>query len=336
MESSGLQNRLIQIFGIKSAENLLEVDYTNELISLTGFISKPSFTKKSKQDQMLFLNKRYVVSKSLSYAVHHAYEDLVDKGDFPSFFLFLNLNPEHYDVNVHPSKLEVKFDDERALFSFIRRGVLSTLEKNDLVFNVKTDSTPMVNVPVPNILSSDSFTKKETAFSFKKHQDITAPVKKNNIHEIFDAFKPEDSGTSDENEQNVSINEPSEQAGEAEFLINRSELWQFQKKYIMYQLESTLMIIDQHAAHERILYEQAIDRLNSNANLSQQLLFPISAEFSIVDFEIIKSLEKELGALGFDITLTSKNKVKISGIPSDVRIGDEGKIPAEFFPHTQS
>jgi len=331
LESSGLQNRLLNIFGIKSAENLLEVDYTNEIISLRGFISKPSFTKKSKQDQMLFLNKRYVISKSLSFAVHHAYEDLVDKGDFPSFFLFLNLNPEHFDVNVHPSKLEVKFDDERSIFSFIRRGVLSTLEKNDLVFNVKTDSSSLTNISAPDILSSESFTKRETAFSFKKHQDIIHPVKRNNIHEIFNAFKPENKGLAEESEQSIYNNKLQEQSGEKDSLINRSELWQFQKKYIMYQMESILMIIDQHAAHERVLYEQAIDRLNSNANLSQQLLFPISSEFSIVDFEIIKSLEIELRALGFDLEIASKHKVKIRGIPSDVRIGDEGKILQELI-----
>ena len=165
LESADLQNRLLQIFGLKTVENLLEVDYANDLISLKGFISKPSFTKKSKQDQLLFLNKRYVVSRSLSYAVHHAYEDLIDKGDYPNFFLFLDLDPGHFDVNVHPSKLEVKFDDERSLFSFIRKGVINTLEKNDLVFNVRTDSlegnilsTRLVNassiVIVPNYMFS--------------------------------------------------------------------------------------------------------------------------------------------------------------------------------------
>ncbi|HWA05208.1 MAG TPA: hypothetical protein VG961_01580, partial [Ignavibacteria bacterium] len=114
-------------------------------------------------------------------------------------------------------------------------------------------------------------------------------------------------------------------------LVNKNEIWQFQRKYIMYQLESTLMIIDQHAAHERILYEQAIDRLNSNANLTQQLLIPIYAELNPVDYEVVKSIVAELGSLGFDLEVQSKRKVKIKGIPSDVRIGDEGKILQELI-----
>ncbi len=98
----------------------------------------------------------------------------------------------------------------------------------------------------------------------------------------------------------------------------------------MYQLENTLMIIDQHAAHERVLYELALDRLNSNANLSQQLLIPIYIELNPVDYEVAKSIEKELMALGFDIDLQSKRKIKVKGIPSDVRLGDEAKILLEL------
>ncbi len=330
LEQSNLQNRLMQIYGQASAENLIEVEQSTELISLKGFISKPAFTKKTKQDQMLFLNNRYVINKSLSYAVHLAYEDLIDKGDYPNFFLFLKIDPGHFDVNVHPSKLEVKFDDDRAIFSFIRKGVWNTLEKNDLVFNVRSEKT--FNEPVTNIISPNFImrnTGKGNSFSFTRSLEEFKPSVRNNIHEISDALKPEKgeelSGAMTEEQ----LNEP--RSSNPDLLLSKNELWQFQKKYIMYQMENILMIIDQHAAHERILYEQAIDRLNSNANLSQQLLFPITAEFALVDHEIVKSLEKELRALGFDIEIQSKKKVKIKGIPSDVRIGDEGRILQELI-----
>ncbi|HEY3250960.1 MAG TPA: DNA mismatch repair endonuclease MutL [Ignavibacteria bacterium] len=328
-----LQNRLIQIYGLQTVENLLEVSYSNDIISLKGFIAKPSFTKKTKQEQMLFLNKRYVVSRSLSFAVHHAYEDLVDKGDYPNFFLFLELNPMRFDVNVHPSKLEVKFDDEKALFSFIRKGVWSTLEKNDLVFNVKTDEVFHEPAITPNILSSGSFvpkTDRDSTLSFKKNISSPSQSFRDNIHEMFNEFKGVESKISEV--INIKSTSPAQPVSDdTESSISKSELWQFQKKYIMYQLESTLMIIDQHAAHERVLYEQAIDRLNSNANLSQQLLFPIYSELSPVDHEIVRSLETEFTALGFDLEIQSKRKVKIKGIPSDVRIGDEGKILQELI-----
>lgn len=330
LEQTDLQNRLIQIFGLETVENLLEVNYSNEIISLRGFTAKPSFTKKTKQEQMLFLNTRYVISKSLSFAVHHAYQDLIDKGDYPNFFLFLELNPTRFDVNVHPSKLEVKFDDEKALFSFVRKGVWSTLEKNDLVFNVKTETS--FQEPVSNIVSQGGFTDKPTSnssFSFKRQQSSNLiPQVRNNIHEMFNQPLPSEQTSS----ESICAEALSKiQTSDEDSLISKNELWQFQRKYIMYQLESTLMIIDQHAAHERVLYEQAVDRLNSNANLSQQLLFPIFTELNPVDYEIAKSLEKELIALGFDLEIQAKMKIKIKGIPSDVRIGNEGKILQELI-----
>lgn len=345
LPASDLQNRLMQIYGIETAENLLEVEYENELISLKGFISKPSFTKKTKQDQILFLNNRYVVSKSLSYAVHMAYEDLIEKGDYPNFFLFLQIDPVKFDINVHPSKLEVKFEEERAIFSFIRRGVWNTLEKNDLIISAKLGN----ETESPRIISSSTFTQKQggnfnTSFTFKKHSDSTRDTAV--IHEMFGGNKSTAGDTTsrlrDElqslddrlsGKQTVEdvLSQKVHKENDTDGLVHKSELWQFQRKYIMYQLESTLMIIDQHAAHERILYEQTLDRLNSNANLSQQLLIPIYVEMNAVDYEITKSLEHELKSLGFDIELQAKRKVKIKGIPSDVRIGNESKVLQELI-----
>jgi DNA mismatch repair protein MutL len=335
LKSTGLKERLLQIYGIEVNENLLEVDHSNELISLKGFTSKPAFTKKHKQEQILFLNKRYVVNKALSYAVHTAYEDLIDKGDYPNFFLFITLDPVKFDVNVHPSKLEVKFEDERAMFGFVRKGIWSTLEKNDLIVKVKLPDRNVYSGserPAAHIFQSSAFTKKgnyETPFTFKKH---SAPGDEAVIHEMFSktgepVFTPPASDFSpvDPPERNFHKEE------DTDSLIGKSEIWQFQKKYIMYQMDSTLMIIDQHAAHERILYEQALDRLNSNANLSQQLLIPIYIELNPVDYEVCKSIETELKALGFDLEMQSKRKVKVKGIPSDVRIGNEQVILQELI-----
>jgi DNA mismatch repair protein MutL len=238
-------------------------------------------------------------------------------------------------VNVHPSKLEVKFEDERPLFGFVKKGVWNALDKNDLVVSVKMPAYTFgdaggYNEPVQsaNILSSSAFTKKsgyDTAFTFKKHSDSHSA----NIHEMFnrqgDLNETAGGELAKSFEQDV-LAEKIHKSIDDDSVLSKNEIWQFQKKYIMYQLDSTLMIIDQHAAHERILYEQAVDRLNSNANLSQQLLIPIYIELNPVDYEVVKTTEKELKALGFDIEIHSKRKVKIKGIPSDVRIGDEGKI----------
>lgn len=342
LPSESLFERICSVTGKDSKENLLEVDYSNELISLKGYISKPSFTKRNKQDQNIYLNGRYVISRALSFAVHSAYEDLIDKGDYPNFYLFLNLDPHKFDINVHPSKLEVKFEEERAIFSFVRKGTWNTLEKNDLIVKVNIPESSFQDsinkaVDKTNIFSSSSFTKQSggnSGFTFQKHEKNSTV-----IHEMFGGKSSENINEL-ENKESVLIEEKYVQdvlegklhkEESTDSLVSKSEIWQFQKKYIMYQLESTLMIIDQHAAHERILYEQAVERLESNANLTQQLLIPIYVELNPVDYEVVKSIEIELGSLGFDIELQSKRKVKIKGIPSDVRIGDEGKILEELI-----
>ena len=338
LEKTDLQNRLMEIFGVKYAESLLEVIQETEIISLRGFISKPSFTKKTKQDQFLYLNNRYVISKSLSYAVHMAYDDLIEKGDYPNFFLFLNVDPHRFDVNVHPSKLEVKFDDEKAVFGFIRKGVWNTLEQNDLIVNVNLEDNQKpsqgFSVKEPKIIPSYNFTKDskvEQRFKFSKPSEGGAK-----IHEMFSNASQDSSGKVKKSEvfnEGSSAVSSQDSFGhvDKDDLSGKNSIWQFRKKYIMYQLENTLMIIDQHAAHERILYEQAVDRLNSNANLSQQLLIPLYIELNTVDFEVVKSIEKELKALGFDLELQSKRKIKLKGIPSDVKPGNEDKIIQELI-----
>lgn len=338
LKKADLQNRLVEIFGVQYGENLLEVRQETEIISLHGFISKPSFTKKTKQDQFLYLNNRYVMSKSLSYAVHMAYDDLIEKGDYPNFFLFLDIDPHRFDVNVHPSKLEVKFDDEKALFGFIRKGVWNTLEQNDLIVNVNLEDNmkPVSGKTLkePKIIQSYNFTKEskvEERFKFPKTSETGAK-----IHEMFSNATPDSNENVNEKAEFGEENQKASFPGsyghvEKDDHIGKNSIWQFQKKYIMYQLENTLMIIDQHAAHERILYEQAVDRLNSNANLSQQLLIPLYIELNPVDFEVIKSIEKELKALGFDLELHSKRKIKLKGIPSDVKPGHEDKIIQELI-----
>lgn len=333
LPATGLAGRIRQTYGENYFGEMIEVNEDTGLISVAGFIAKPSFTRKTKQDQLLFLNGRYIVNKSLSFAVHHAYEDLLDKGDYPNFFLFINLDPRRFDVNVHPSKLEVKFDDERAIFSFVRRSIKNSLEKNDLVFASKLETVGIEqqrNYSPPHSRGHVfQQTEQKEKFEFKKHS-----AAKFNIHEMVPQQKK------DFNKDNLAKlfeAESSEETSNAQKpknidrLDSKNGIWQFNLKYIMYQLESSLMIIDQHAAHERILYEQTLTRLNANANLSQQLLIPLMIELNTVDHEIAKSLEQELKSLGFDIEFMSKRKIRVRGVPSDVRVGSEQEVLQELI-----
>lgn len=336
MKASSLRERLLNIFTNDFSESLVEVEYGNELIKVRGFISKPNFTKKSKQDQFFYLNNRFFVSKSLNFSVYTGYDDLIEKGDYPSFFLFIDIDPKKVDVNVHPSKMEVKFEDESAAFGFIRRAVKEALKKADLVFEVGFDN----KLELPD--SPESFHYKESsntlgidlkgASSYQRSGPyIPKGETTSNIHSIFEASrKPEESDSNDFPESSKSdqknIFEHTKKSESDKFNV-----WQYQYKYIMCQTETGLMIIDQHAAHERILYERALLWLNSQSSFSQQLLIPIKLDLTKIDYHIAVSLKDELHNLGFNFNLLKEDFVELVGVPSDVKIGNENRIFQELI-----
>lgn len=337
LRPSSLRERLINIFTNQMSESLIEVDYGNELIKITGFISKPNFTKKSKQDQYFYLNKRFFVSKSLNFSVYTGYDDLIEKGDYPSFFLFIEIDPKKVDVNVHPSKMEVKFEDESAVFGFVRRAVKEALKKADLVFEVGFDSR--LNLPDTQESfyykqSSNTPGQKFTGNSAFQRRDFEFPKKDNtsNIHSIFEASrKPEDTEQNEDTElsrtdEQKNIFEHTKKSDSESFNV-----WQYQYKYVMCQTETGLMIIDQHAAHERILYEKALLWMESQSSFSQQLLIPIKLNLTKIDYHIAESLKEDLQNLGFNFILTPGDNIQLTGIPSDVKIGNENKIFQELI-----
>lgn len=331
LKKSTLLKRLSELFNINFSESLIKIESGNNLINLKGYISKPNFTKKTKADQYFYLNNRFILSKNLNYAVYSGYDDLVEKGNYPSFFIFINLDPRKVDVNVHPSKLEVKFEDEGAIFGFIKNSVRQALRDANITFDIEFSST--IESPEKGAtLIHKNFTGKSSVFTLPKKDNFDSkPYEKKdstaNIHTY--------SEITNELFSHKKITEPEEiKVKLFEHKITDSEefnLWQFQNKYIMYQTETGLMIIDQHAAHERVLYEKATSMLDSQAAFSQQLLIPITLNLSKIDYRIVESIQSELKSLGFNFKFLKNDKIEITGLPSDVRIGDENKIFQELI-----
>ncbi len=345
--------RIQDLFGDDFGKTLLNVELGNQIINVKGFISRPGFTKKSKQDQFLFLNGRYFTNKSLNFAVYAAYDDLIEKGNYPSFFLFITIDPKKVDVNVHPSKLEVKFEDEGAVFGFIRKSVRDTLRSADLTFDIGFGNTISFENEPQNLEHRSSREESVTGLTESETSDRTNFKGGNNlpvhgdsgftgglrqdfggsrIHSIFEASNPSDDNNSDElvssEEQNIqsAIFEHTKKDETDKFNI-----WQFRNKYVMCETETGLMIIDQHAAHERILYEKAVLLLNSHAAFSQQLLIPLNIKLTKIDFHLSESLREELQNLGFNFILRTESTLELTGIPSDVKPGDEHKIFQELL-----
>jgi DNA mismatch repair protein MutL len=331
LPAGDLKTRIENIFTQGFSDSLIEVETGNSLIKVKGLISKPNFTKKSKQDQYFYLNKRFFTSKALNFAVYSGYDDLIEKGDYPSFFIFIEIDPRKVDVNVHPSKMEVKFEDEGAIFGILRNAVRNALKKADLVFDVGFENKMNFAGQEESFsYSSPSPSQKSASNGWGKKDNagFQPKEKKANIHSIFEASKyfeeKQDEPAPREKQANVFEHSKKEDT-------ERFNVWQFQNKYVMCQTETGFMIIDQHAAHERILYEKALLWLESQSSFSQQLLIPLRIELTKIDYQITASLKPELENLGFNFNMLKDGIIELTGLPSDVKIGDENKIFQELI-----
>jgi len=330
-EACDFETRIKQVFGEKFFETLIPVKEKTEYISIYGYTSKPEFSRKTKSDQFIFLNRRYIINRSINHAVYNAYEHLIDKGSFPSFILMLEIDPRHVDVNVHPSKLEVKFEDESGVYNFVRAVVKHSLSQFNLIPELTLESTGEIKV------------QPSTNLSEIKHRliTLTEPMKEKiqkeqqySLELITSSFPEAKTGTELDAKKVEKISREIESAiitAQEEKSDESITFMQVHNKYIIAQIKTGLMIIDQHVAHERILYERALDSLNSNSPFTQQLLFPQTIELTPADMAIVKELKDYLENLGFDLRIFGKNTVILYGVPPEVKQGAEKKILQEII-----
>ncbi|MEO8400021.1 MAG: DNA mismatch repair endonuclease MutL [Ignavibacteriaceae bacterium] len=339
--SSDLSDRIAKVFADNMMEALIPVEEKTDYINLYGFVGKPTMLKKSKGEQYLFLNNRFVTSRQINHAVFTAYENILEKGDYPFFILFLELDPRRVDVNIHPSKLEIRFDDEKNVYNFVLAVIKKSLGSHDLVpamsFNGMVEDEEKLKFNNFSKVQRNDFTDRPV-FSEKKSYAKTNFSDKE-IDLIFSAIPDDVIKTKSSDE----ISHPFEEKEKREIfheLSKKSEhkieeefpfIIQLHNKYILSQIKTGLMIIDQHVAHERVLYEKALKRFDANLPFSQQLLFPRTIELDPARVELIKEIELYLIKLGFEIKFFSKNTIVIEGVPDDVIRGSEEKVLLELL-----
>jgi DNA mismatch repair protein MutL len=330
-----LEERISQVFADNMIDALIRVEERTDFASLYGYVGKPSMLKKSKGEQYLFLNNRYVINRQINHAVFTSYENVLEKGDYPFFILFLDIDPHRTDVNVHPSKLEAKFDDEKNIYNFVLAVVRKSLAEHDLVpsmmFNQTTEETEKLRVDNFRRAGKHDFSDRpafetKTTFARTDFSDKEIDLIFSTITE--DIVKPQTQGEIDSPLEKPATEIPHiPQSQQPETPVEDSTfIFQLHNKYILSQIKSGLMIIDQHVAHERILYEKALKRFEVNLPFSQQLLFSRSLELDPATFTLIKELEPYLRKLGFEIKFSGKSKIIIQGVPDDIKPGTEEKI----------
>ncbi len=332
LKSTDIHDRVKGIFGEKLAQALIYLDEKNELMEIRGYLGKPEFSRKGRAEQYLFLNGRYIVNRNINHAVFQGFEHILEKGSFPIFILFLTIDPRKVDVNVHPTKMEVKFENEGSIYKIILAAIRKTLSHHDLIPKVEIKETISDGEKLGSQFRSRLANTNQAEVNWKELLCPVTPLEKlspestrssgfpSTHAKTEDSFGEPTAGIGSRLDQLQEKNEPMVSS------INDFPVWQLHNKYIVVQVESGIMIVDQHAAHERILYEQVSKRFNRSDSKSQQLLFPHTIQLTVADSALVKQLIQLLDNLGFSLKLFGNTTVILDGVPIDIKPGEEGKI----------
>jgi len=306
LKPSDSATRAIEVLGERYRGHLLSVWDDGSLMKIDGFVGDQDTARKSRGDQYIFVNRRYVVNKSLNHGVISAYGEILPKGEWPLYVIFLEMEPHRVDVNVHPSKLEVKFADEGLVYNLLRGAVRRAVSSAFVIPHLDKPPDaefpkrpwpgrpPMEFVPPTRAMSSEP----QSAFQFPRDASSPPP--------------------------------PKTGAKAEEAKVERPNLWQLHNRYILSPIKSGLTIIDQHVAHERILYERALKSFEKYRPSSQQLLFPQTVELTAEDYSHLMDILPFLERIGFVIKSFGGTTIVIEGVPSDLR-GNEERVLLELL-----
>ena len=296
LPSSNLRQRIVNIIGDKKNETLVPIEEETTLVKITGFVGKPEAAKRTRGEQYFFVNKRFIKSQYLHHAVSKAFEEVIAYNYFPSYFINLNINPKLIDINIHPTKTEIKFEDENAIYAIIRATVKRSLGayniapsldfSQELSFDLDFSNKEPKTLRQPTIKVDSTYNPFEKKSEYKLETAIEKEWKQPTLSEEFDS----------NNELN--------------------ELSQIGNHFIAVPNENGLLLIHQRRAHKRILFEYFKNILSQQKGQSQQLLFPNEINLNNTELEFIVSMQKELNAVGFIFEFKDSTLV-ISGIPPE-------------------
>lgn len=316
-----LSQRIVNLFGKNYQEQLAACQEETDLVKVTGYVGKPDFARKTRGEQFLFVNKRFIKSNYLNHAVMSAFEGLLNENSFPFYVLFIEINPRHIDVNVHPTKTEIKFDDERAVYAVVRSAVRQAIGSHNLTPGLDFDA----DVNLISKLSSSAGQSNEVYFD-ERFSTALHRSNQENWEKMFE-------GTTGSKLIDQQKETPEANTIRFESLINKTDdvpeekpLFQLHSRFIVKQVKSGMMIVDQQAAHERILFERFLEQAKSKNAQSQQSLFPQAVTFSPADFALVLEMQKEIEAIGFRFEIFGKNTVLVNGIPSQLTSSTQRNI----------
>jgi DNA mismatch repair protein MutL len=361
LPKSNYRQRIVNILGGKTNEKLVPIQEDTDIVKISGFVGKPEFAKKSRNEQFFFVNNRFIKSPYLHHAITAAFEGLLKDKMQPSYFIYLEVNPETIDINIHPTKTEIKFDDEHSLYAMLRATVKHSLGQFNIAPVLDFERDANLDTPydyknkqasTPNIQVDRSFNPFANEVKTQKSSN-TVPRYQNYKKESTEGWESLYVGLESKSNAGNFSTENIEFESEAvtSSLFTNEEpretlTYQLHRKYIVSSIKSGIVIIDQHRAHQRVLYEQLLRNITVNDAVSQQLLFPVTFSFSTSEIALLKEVKESLENIGFMFSDINEDTIELSGIPSNISESElqiiieqmlndfQGEIPDTGFSQT--
>ena len=309
--SGNLRQRIIGVFGKQINNDLIPLETETTLINIKGFIGKPENARRTYGEQFFFVNNRFMKHPYFHKAVVEAYQNILPPEAIPSYFIFMEIDPSSIDINIHPTKTEIKFEDERSIWQILMASVKEALGRFNIVPSLDFRGEGLIDIPVS---SSFKDIPEPPAIEIDPRYDPFAGEERiSNQDSIIERFERENYSGWEKLYSTLEREDPG-----SERIENERRFFQIKIKYIVCPVKSGLMIIDQKRAHERILYERFLENLDNNRNSSQTELFPVNIELNPADIFVLKEIENEIRLLGFNFQITGNNQISITGRPSGI------------------
>jgi len=335
LEKGSLKQRIVQVLGNAYNAKLVAVEENTDYLNVYGFVGKPDIAKKTRGDQYLFVNNRFIRSAYLNHAVMNAYQEMIAPDSFPLYVLFIDLDPAQLDINVHPTKQEIKFEDEKIVYAFVQAAVKHALAQFSITPTLDFDLDPSiqrldaVSKPITEenkaaIASSSLY----QTFSKKNQAHFIEPSNKSDLKHWKDFYESPGEKVQPESRQVLTTDTAAELATEAPKVnkimpIEGAPLQQLLNTYVITPTNRGFIMVHQQSAHERILYERYVDAAAGKGMPSQQSLFPVTIQLSAQDAVLLNDLLPDLLLLGFRIEPFGKNDFVVQGTPADTGQGNE-------------
>ena len=367
LPASNLRQRVVAVFGQKYNEILIPIKEETDIIKVYGFVGKPEFVKKNRGEQFFFVNNRFIKNSYLNHAIMQAYADIIPEKTYPLYIIFFELDPSKIDINVHPTKQEIKFEDEKLVYNFLKVSVRHSLAQFSLYPAFEFDQEPSISIHLDNSLSVEytqdseiieskiSSTNEAGFFESKigrEKSNFNEDYKGKSNHEVnnrdssnlknweklYDGFKKSNENNDSDSIENDFFNFESKLINaESDLKDNNtaSLLIQLPNGFILYALKSGIMIIDPSAAHQRILFEKYINSFNKKIVLPQQQLFPKTINLSSRDSNLLLEILPELNLLGIEIGDFGNNSFVVNALPMEMSDHNIQKIIEDILEQYQ-